>query len=105
LTYLRRLHWQAAIVEYWLPYVRVRRDLWHFADVLAVHPRDRQFLLVQSTTAANVAARLAKAKARPELAAWLKAGGLFEVHGWRRVGHRWGVRRVSVTGEDLELTG
>jgi hypothetical protein len=48
-----------------------------------------------------VSNRLAKAKGRPELAAWLRAGGRFEVHGWRLRAGRWVIRRVEVRGEDL----
>jgi hypothetical protein len=101
LQYLRKLGYLPAVVERWVPKADVRVDLWHFADVLAVHPRDRLFLLVQVTTAAHVSHRLAKAKRRPELAAWLRAGGRFEVHGWRQAGGRWELRRVEVTGADL----
>jgi hypothetical protein len=101
LVFLRRLGFVAAVVEAWLPYANVRRDLFGFADVLAFHPRDRLFLLVQVTTADHVAGRLAKAKGRPELAAWLKAGGRFQVHGWQQRSGRWQVRQVEVRGEDL----
>jgi hypothetical protein len=101
LTYLRREGYLAAVVETWAPHADLRRDLFGFADVLAVHPRDRLFLLVQVTTAAHLADRLAKAKRRPELAAWLRAGGRFEVHGWARRGDRWELRRVEVRGRDL----
>jgi hypothetical protein len=83
LGYLRRAGWLPAVVESWIPKINRRRDLWGFADVLAVHPRDRVFLLVQVTTISNVASRLAKARGRHQLALWLKGGGRFEVHGWR----------------------
>jgi hypothetical protein len=101
LTYLRRAGFLVAVVESWVPHANVRRDLWSFADVLAVHPRDSLFMLVQVTTAGHVAHRLAKAKGRPELAAWLKAGGRFEVHGWAQRNGRWQLRRVEVRGDDL----
>jgi hypothetical protein len=101
LAYLRRLGYLAAAVERWIPGANVRADLWHFADVLAVHPRDRLFLLVQATTTDHAAHRLGKAKARPELLAWLKAGGAFEVHGWTRRSGRWHVKRVAVVTADL----
>jgi len=97
LAYLRRLGFLADVVERWLPRVDRRRDLFGFADVLAVHPRDGIFLLVQATALGHVAHRLAKSKSRPELLGWLKAGGRFEVHGW----HERGVKRVAVHAEDL----
>jgi hypothetical protein len=39
---------------------------------------------------------VAKAKGRPELAAWPKAGGRFAVWGWRKVGTRWRVKIVEI---------
>lgn len=102
LEHLRRLGYLAAVVECWIPKINRRRDLWHFADILAVHPRDGLFLLVQTTSLSNVPSRLAKAKARPELAAWLKAGGSFEVHGWTRRGDGPKVKIVSVRADELQ---
>jgi hypothetical protein len=101
LTYLRRAGYLAAVVEAWIPRIDRRRDLFGFADVLACHPRDGLFLLVQVTTGGHLAHRLKKAKRRPELALWLKAGGRVEVHGWIRRGGRWSVRRVEVCRQDL----
>ena len=62
LMLLRRQGYLAETVERWIPRVNRRRDLFGFADLLAVHPRDRLFLLVQATSLGNVAARLKKAK-------------------------------------------
>ena len=70
LVYVRRLGFLAAVVEGWRPHANLRQDLFGFADALAIHPRGGLFLLVQATTAAHVAHRLAKAKGRPELATW-----------------------------------
>jgi hypothetical protein len=101
LAYLRREGFLAAVVESWIPHANLRRDLFGFADVLAVHPRDRRFLLVQATTVDHLAGRLAKARGRPELAAWLRAGGAFELHGWALRAGRWYCKRVAVRAEDL----
>jgi hypothetical protein len=101
LTRLRRLGYVVAVVESWVPHASIRRDLWGFADVLGVHPAECVFLLVQVTTAANMASRLTKARSKPELALWLKAGGRFEVHGWCKRGPKWEVRIVEVRAGDL----
>jgi hypothetical protein len=101
LAWLRRAGYLAAVVERWIPRAGLRSDLWHFADVLACHPRDRLFLLVQATSADHLAHRLRKARARPELALWLKAGGRFEVWGWFKRAGRWAVKRVAVRAQDL----
>lgn len=103
LDLLRASGYLAETVEKWIPRANVRRDLFHVGDVLAVHAHRRPaFLLVQATTRACVQTRLAKARGRPELAVWLRAGGAFEVWGWFRRGKRWEVCQVGVQGRDLE---
>jgi hypothetical protein len=101
LALLRREGFIAAPVERWLPAVNRRADVWGFGDLLAASPAGRVILIVQTTTVDHVAARRAKARARPELAVWLQAGGAFEVHGWCLRAGRWHVRRVAVRPEDL----
>jgi hypothetical protein len=96
LTHLRQQGFIAGPVERWLPAINRRADAWGFADVLAANPSAGVVLLVQATTAAPVAARLAKARARLEPAAWLRAGGAFEIHGWcRRGGPKGMMRRTA----------
>jgi hypothetical protein len=102
LEHLRRAGYLPAVVERWIPHANIRSDLWNFADILAVHGGRREFLLVQVTSAANMASRVAKARARPELAVWLQTGGRFEVHGWRQVDGRWHVRVVELKAADAE---
>jgi hypothetical protein len=91
----------AAVVERWNAHAGIRQDLWGFADILGVHPVRREFLLVQTTTLANVSSRLSKAQGRAELAAWVRAGGMFQVHGWHRAGTKWTVKVVAVDAPDL----
>ena len=101
LVELRRLGFLAVPVERWLPAVNRKVDLLGVADVLAVHARDRLFLLVQATTSTHATDRLARCRRRPELKTWLAAGGLFAVWGWEKRGERWMVRKVAITGQDL----
>lgn len=98
LKLLRSEGYLAAVVERWIPKLNRRADLWGCFDVLAVHPRDRTFVVVQVTSAAHVADRLKKVQSRPETLLWLRAGGKVEVHGW--AGPR--LRRLSVAAEDLQ---
>lgn len=102
LALLRKAGFLPAVVERWIPGANVRADLWHFGDVLAVHAASRAFVIVQVTTLGHLAARLAKARARPELGTWLAAGGQFEVHGWTLRNGRWACKRVAVRAGDLE---
>jgi len=69
--------------------------------VLAVHPVPREIALVQVTTAENLAHRLAKMKAVPELAGLLAAGVLIHVHGWTRREGCWVCKTVQIRAEDL----
>lgn len=102
LALLRRSGYIVDVTERWIPGANVRRDLFGFADVLAIAGhREPRFLLVQCTSLANVASRLAKAKSKPALRIWLKAGGAFEVWGWFRRDSRWDVKRVAVVTDDL----
>jgi hypothetical protein len=101
LTRLCDLGYHAVVVERWIPQANVRRDAFGFGDILACHPGEHVVLLVQATTVAHVAHRLAKARALPELAAWLRAGGQFQVWGWEQRGGRWQPRIVAVEAQDL----
>jgi hypothetical protein len=104
LELLRRSGYLVAVVESWVPRVNARRDLFGFADVLAVSPhREPRFLLVQATTTDHVAGRLTKARGCPALRTWLQAGGAFVVDGWFKRDGRWQVRRVEVKLGDLDL--
>jgi hypothetical protein len=100
---LRRQGWIACVVERRLPIARfVTQDAFGFGDVLAAHPVERRILLAQATSASNAANRVAKAKGKPELLHWIRAGGIFQVWAWSKRGLRWEVRIVEVVGEDLE---
>lgn len=100
LNRLRELGYIACPVERRIAAANIRKDAFGVGDVLAAHPIRREVLLVQATSADHVAHRLTKARAHPELAAWSRAGGLFQVWGWsRRAG--WEVRVVELRAEDL----
>lgn len=98
---LRVLGCLAESVEKWIPQAKVRRDLFGIGDVIWVH--GHEIGLVQATTAAHVAAREAKARANPNLARWLRAGGKFAVWGWSLRGAR-GTRKVwTLTERELKV--
>lgn len=86
------------IVERWNSFAKVRQDLFGFADILALGPR---IVAIQVTSGTNVAARVAKIYETPAAREWLTAGGLIEVHGWRKAGARgkrklWALRRLTI---------
>src|SRR4051794_7045540 len=102
LKYLRKEGFIACAIERWIPVANIHADAFGFGDLLAAHPERKIVLLAQSTSIDHVAHRLTKAKGKPELAAWLRAGGTFEVHGWCLRGGRWQVKRIAVQAGDLE---
>ena len=71
-----------AVAEAWVPSVNRRRDLFGFADVAAVHPHLAGPLLVQVTTADDLADRSRMLRATAAARLWIRAGGRIELHGW-----------------------
>lgn len=99
---LRRNGYIAEKVERWNAFGRRRQDLFGFGDILAIR-NGSPHLLVQTTTASNLSARLKKARALPQrhaLEVWIASGGLVAVHGWRKSGPRGG-RKVWSLNEVL----
>jgi hypothetical protein len=101
LVYLRRLGYVADPVERFIAAINRRRDFLGCIDIIAAHPRDRAILALQVTSLGHVGDRLKKALGKPELAAWVRSGGLFQVWGWGRRGEKWFLKRVEVRPDDL----
>lgn len=101
LSYLRRLGFVAGPVERFIAAINRRRDFLGCIDIIAASPRDRVILALQVTSMGHVGDRLKKAISKPELAAWLRSGGQFEVWGWGCRAGKWVLKRVAVKAEDL----
>ena len=86
LAHLRAAGFWVDTVEHWNSFAKVRRDLWGVGDLLAFDAR--QTLLVQCTTAENLAAREKKVRKWAGLADWLVGGRRFLLHGWALRGER-----------------
>jgi hypothetical protein len=91
----------ADVVERWVPGANVRRDLWGFGDLIAIRQGLPGALIIQATSASNMAARISKARRQFALAVWLRAGNEFECWGWAQRNGRWHVRRVAIRADDL----
>ena len=85
LAMLRAEGYTVAVVERWNPYAMIRQDLFGFADLVAVHPKRRGTLYVQTTTGSNMVARQHKLTACAAVAVCLSAGNRVVLHGWRKV--------------------
>jgi hypothetical protein len=94
LKYLRAQGFRAQVVERWVPRARRRIDLFGCIDIVCLDDAIG-VLGVQTTTAANVAARLTKiaTECREDARAWLEACNALHVHGWALRGKR-GTRKV-----------
>jgi hypothetical protein len=87
LEYLRGEGWpNVQSVEKWIPQAKRRKDLFRFADILAMHP-EWGHLYVQATTGSHVNARLQKMLdfAEDQIEDALACGARVEVHGWRKL--------------------
>lgn len=82
LKHLRDQGYFCWIVEHWDHFARKRKDLWGFADILAL--RDGEVLAVQTTSGSNVAARVRKISEHENVGAVRKAGIRIAAHGWRK---------------------
>ncbi len=92
LRHLRAEGWPLVeVVEHWNPHARIRQDLFGFVDVVAV--RRDETLAVQTTSAANVSARVRKIGDHPNVDAVREAGWSIHVHGWAKKKGRWTLAR------------
>ena len=78
---LRELGYLVEVVEKWNSFTRTRKDLWGWADLLAI--RRGEVLAVQ-VTSEGVANRVKKVTDSETIARVREAGVRVEVHGWRK---------------------
>jgi hypothetical protein len=104
--HLTALGWHVWNVEQTIPHTFIKRDMFGWIDLLAVHPQ-HGILGIQVTSGANLNARIKKARtvAGP-LTACLLAGMKLVAHGWALRGPRgarkvWTLREVGISVADL----
>jgi len=78
----RKLGMTATVVEHWNSFARIRQDMFGCIDIVAL--KEDAIVGIQATSTPNIRARIKKATQLPALRAWLKAGGRFEVWGWKK---------------------
>lgn len=84
--------YEAQVVERWNWHAKKRVDLFGCIDIVAIalggSLTPDSIIGIQVTSGTNHAARIAKIKAEPRMAAWAKAGGLVWVWSWALRGGR-----------------
>jgi hypothetical protein len=95
LRLIRERGWLVQVVETFNLFSNTRRDLFGFGDLVAIG--SERIVIVQTTSGSNLSARRTKilTECRRAAEAWLRAGGLIELHGWRKLKGRW-VPRVEI---------
>lgn len=77
--------WSCGIVERWIPRAQVRKDLFGIIDII-VTVEGKGILGVQSTGQDFAGHHKKLTEEKPEeCARWLKAGGMLELWGWRKL--------------------
>lgn len=89
---LREAGYLPVVVEHWNAFAKIRKDLWGWADILAI--KKGEVLAVQVTSDSNVSARIKKIQESDTIAKVREAGIRVEVHGWKLGTNRRYVCRV-----------
>lgn len=107
LALARKQGYTCQVVERWNSFAKVRQDLFGFIDIVCVHPMEdiKGVVGIQTTTRANMLARIQKIQAEQKAVHWLNAGGKITVHGWSKKGKRGEVKRWVVDWCFLGLDG
>lgn len=103
LKLMRAEGYTCQVVEHWVPSAKVRRDLFGFIDILCLHP-ERRVVVVQTTTASNMASRRRKILAHENLEIVQAQGWRVELHGWQKKA-RWECRREIIWWRDDAVCG
>lgn len=115
LEFLRRAGFHAGVVEQNVRYpekingkptgkmIMFKRDLFGWCDIIAVRPRGKGTVYVQTTSRDNQSSRLKKILASKEALDVLLAGNEIVVHGWAQVGARGARKTWQVSVHRLEL--
>lgn len=100
LKYLRGMGRIADVVERWIPRTKIRKDLFGFADIVAVSD---WIWAVQTTSGSNHAARRHKILSNSNARAWVAAGGRIALISWSK--KICPIRKRQVWTERVETLG
>ena len=89
LKVLRDAGFTAEVVEKWIPFAKVRKDLWGWCDIIALDPHTCEVIAVQTTTKSNMAARATKIRESDITPLVRRCRIKIHVHGWYKSGNKW----------------
>lgn len=82
LKYLKELGYTCQVVEKFLPFAKVRVDLFGGIDIVAIKEGIPGILGIQATSTGNINARVKKLQEIEALALWKRCGNSLQVWGW-----------------------
>lgn len=106
LKLLRDRGYHAEVTEKWIPGANIRKDLWGFCDILCLVGLQASdhglytppyILAVQTTTTANMKARIQKIQDSDTISLVRECGIAVVVHGWSKKKGRWACREVDLS--------
>lgn len=105
LALLRSKGYTCGITEHYNQFSRVRNDLFGFIDILCIIPNEIR--AIQTTSTANISARVKKILALESAKVFLQAGGTITVQGWSKKGGKgkrklWQVTEKEIFIEDFD---
>jgi len=94
MAWLRQQGYTVDKVEHRVAFGRTTRDLFGFADIVALKPGHCGVLAVQATTGPHLAERVAKVVGEPRAGLWRSCSNMIIVVGWAmsawgETRHRW----------------
>lgn len=96
LKHLREQGYLCEVVERWNSFTRTRKDLFGFIDIIAI--KEGETLAVQTTTKANMNARVSKIAESEIVGMVRKAEWNIHVHGWsKNKSNRWELKIIDVS--------
>ena len=97
---LTRKGFTCEVVEKWIPYANIRKDMFGLIDIVGI--RKELMIGVQSTTLHNKLEHIKKALASPNLYKWLATNSMFVIMSWEKDGSRWKVNVHNITVHPVE---
>lgn len=85
IQWLKERGYTCCIAEHYNAFAHVRKDLFGWIDIVALHPDKKGVLGIQCTTGSNISARITKAEALKSYGLWIACGNTALFMGWRKL--------------------